>query len=342
MKPFQCGHCGSTVFFENTLCQSCGSALGFRLADNRFVAWLPGADTQAPQACANRDLAGCNWLPEDGQTDGLCPSCRLNEVIPDLSQAGDAERWAAVERAKRRLLYTLHDLGLMPAARRGPDDALGLALRIPSPHSGEPVMTGHLAGVISIDLREADDLHREHQRVSFNEPWRTLLGHLRHEIGHFLHHRWIANHPLRLQRWREVFGDETADYATALKRHHEQGPPPDWSQFHISAYASMHPHEDWAETCAHLLLVLDAVQTAQAWGLQLHSPAATVQLEGSTPVPAQVDELVIGQWLPVAQFLNAMNRSLGLADSYPFLLSDRVVLKLRTAMQLLHAAREEA
>jgi len=334
MKPFTCTQCHHTVFFENHQCQACGNALGYRPRDRAFIAF-DRSGTAAPRCCANRLLAGCNWLLDTDDNAALCRSCRMNEVIPDLAVAGHAERWAAVERAKRRLLYTLQDLDLLP-------DAPGLTFRILAPTPHEAVITGHAAGVVTIDLSEADDVQREARRVSFGEPWRTLMGHLRHEVGHYLHHRWIAGRPELLDRWRLVFGDERADYAQALQSHHEGGPPADWAQRHVSAYASAHPHEDWAETCAHLLLVMDAAQTAQAWGLQLGSAAADVALDGPVPAQAEVGDLVVRRWLPVAQFLNAMNRSLGLPDSYPFVMPPAVVDKMCAAATLLADAKAAA
>jgi hypothetical protein len=342
MTPFTCTHCQNTVFFENSHCQACGLALGFSPAQGRMVsldAALPG---QAPRVCGNRSShVACNWLLDEGDTNALCRSCRLSAVIPDLSQAQHWERWAAVERAKRRVLHTLLNLGLMPEPKQGPDDAMGLSFHILAQQDQQRVMTGHDEGVITINLSEADDVYRESQRVAFGEPWRTLLGHLRHELSHYLQHRWLAAAPVALQRWRESFGDERADYALAMRSYHEQGPAPDWATRCISAYASAHPHEDWAETCAHLLLMLDAVQTAQAWGLQLNSAVAhATPLAGQPLADEPIQALVLQHWLPVAQFLNAMNRSLGLPDSYPFAMPDAVVAKLVVAMALLRQARQ--
>lgn len=352
MKPFSCTHCRSTVFFENTRCGSCGSTLGFWPARRRMVAFRGDACSPGPwpaagrgggrarlRPCANRvDHGSCNWMLDADDPDELCRSCRLNDLIPDLSQPGHLKRWATVERAKRRLAFTLLGLGLMPEPKRDVHDEAGLAFCIVAPVDGAPVLTGHAHGVITLNVMEADDLHREAARVAFDEPWRTVLGHLRHEISHYLHHRWIAGVPALEQRWRGTFGDERSDYAQALERHHALGPPPDWATRCISAYASAHPHEDWAETCAHLLLALDAVQTADAWGLTLSSRAARATPRVQALSGAGTDELLLGHWLPVAQFLNAMSRSLGLPDSYPFQLPPAVVHKLEVAAELLAAA----
>ena len=349
MTPFACTRCQQTVFFENHQCGGCGARLGFVPGLLRLLAWAPDAeadaaaegDTGAPlRPCANGTQHGvCNWMLDAGDEHALCRSCRLNLTIPDLSQPGHLDRWARVEQAKRRWLYTLLRLGLAPQPKRGDDDALGLGLHILAPQPGaEPVLTGHAGGLITLNLDEADDVQREVARAAFGEPWRTLLGHLRHEGAHYLHHRWIAGDAEAEAQFCAAFGDERADYGEALARYHQQGPAAGWESAHISAYASAHPHEDWAETCAHWLLVTDAVETAAAWGLSLQSAAAQAAPAGQPLRSLSPDELLLSQWLPLAQFLNAMNRSLGLRDSYPFLLPPPVVHKMGVAARLLRRA----
>ena len=198
-------------------------------------------------------------------------------------------------------------------------------------------MTGHNQGVVTINLAEADDVQREAARVSMNEPVRNLLGHLRHETAHYLQHRYVDGTPA-IDTCRAVFGDERDPYGAALARYYDVGPPPDWHTRYVSAYASAHPWEDWAETCAHYLLALDAVQTATAWGLALDGPAFTAPAADDPSDPPHVEDLVLRQWLPVAQFLNAMNRSLGQRDAYPYLLPPAVLDKMATVQRLLHAA----
>ena len=269
----------------------------------------------------------------------LCRSCRLTRVIPSLDAAINIDRWRHIERAKRRLLYTLLSLGLAPEPKSGPDDLPGLEFLLLEPAAdGAAVFTGHDAGTITLNVAEADDDAREATRVQLGEPVRTLLGHLRHEVAHYLQFRWINGTPA-MDRCRALFGDEQADYARAIERHYADGPPQDWPQHFVSAYASAHPWEDWAETCAHYLLVLDAVQTASVWGLSLaggptEAAPDTVDLTRHAPV----SELVVQQWLPVAQFLNAMNRSIGLPDSYPYQLPPDVVTKMAGVHELLAAA----
>jgi hypothetical protein len=292
-----------------------------------------GAGDQLFTPCANRvqhDI--CNWMLDPGDTGTLCRSCRLTAVIPDLTVAGNTARWAAIETAKRRLMFTLIEHGLDPEPKTSPTDNKGLALHLlAAVPGGAPVMTGHAGGTITINIAEADDVEREATRVAFGEPVRTLLGHLRHEFGHYLQQRWITG--AAAETCRATFGDERDDYAAALARYHAEGPPADWQQRFVSAYASAHPFEDWAETCAHVLLVSDAVQTAESWGLRLDGPVARARPKSSRSQP--MDRVVIEHWLPVAQFLNAMNRSLGLRDSYPYLMPDAVLQKMALVQRLL-------
>lgn len=349
MHPFRCDRCGQTVHFENTRCERCGSLLGYLPGSDRMCAfdpaaatglrWQPAGDGAPLAPCANRvEHAVCNWMLDEGDLHALCRSCRLTSVIPDLTVEGHLQRWAKIEAAKRRLVVTLNGLGLAPEPKTGPDDTLGLSFELLADvPDGPPVLTGHAEGVITLNIAEADDVHREAVRVRFNEPVRTLLGHLRHEASHYLQHRWIDATPA-IDACRAVFGDERDDYTAALARHHAEGPPADWSERFISAYASAHPWEDWAETCAHVLLVTDAVQTAGAWGLRLDGPAAVARPGRGNPGERSIDELVLDQWLPVAQFLNAMNRSIGLPDSYPFLIPDPVLQKMATVQHLLRSA----
>src|SRR5262249_50270393 len=154
--------------------------------------------------------------------------------------------------AKRRLVYTLLALNL-PLVSRQEDRESGLSFEFladPADPAAPRVMTGHAGGVITVNVAEADDAERERRRLQMNEPYRPLLGAFRHEIGHYYWDRLIRG-SARLAAFRETFGDERADYAEALDRHHAGGPPGDWQDRFVSAYASSHPWEDWAETWAH-------------------------------------------------------------------------------------------
>ena len=194
------------------------------------------------------------------------------------------------------------------------------------------VLTGHDNGLITINVAEADDVHREAQRLLHHEPYRTLLGHFRHEIGHYYWDRLIEGTD-RLPNFRDVFGDDRDDYQTALKVHYEQGAPVDWADRFISAYASTHPWEDWAESWAHVMHMVDALETAHAVGLSVRparddEPALAIPAKPSNARIGDFDQL-ISEWKVLTYVLNNLTRGLGLADAYPFVLSERVVEKLR-------------
>ncbi|WP_418319003.1 zinc-binding metallopeptidase family protein [Piscinibacter sakaiensis] len=359
MTPFSCSSCGQTVFFENSVCGACQSALGYVPSEGRMQAfdasesansersgeplaegWLrKGGGGGRLRPCTNRvqhDI--CNWMLDAGDDHDFCISCRLTEVIPSLDNPINLRHWAAIETAKRRLVYTLMKIGLTPKPKTGPDDKKGLAFHLLESLPGEaPVVTGHDDGLITLNIAEADDVQREAARVSLREPVRTLLGHLRHEVSHYLQQRYVTGCEGEAH-CREIFGDERADYQAALQTHYSNGPPADWSSRFVSEYASCHPWEDWAETCAHYLLVIDAVETASSWGLRLNGHTSTEPADGAPPQNVPLEELVLEHWLPVAQFLNAMNRSLGLPDGYPYLLPPRVLEKMSTVQTLLAQA----
>ena len=95
-----------------------------------------------------------------------------------------------------------------------------------------------------------------------------MLGHLRHEIGHYYQPLLVTD----WERCRELFGDDREDYGAAMERHYASGPPADWPERFVSAYATMHPWEDWAETFAHYLHIRDVLQTAVAYGVTVSGP----------------------------------------------------------------------
>jgi len=320
VRAFACGHCQQLVFFENSVCLRCHTPLGFVPTRRQVVALTDDATRTGLRRCANADIAACNWMVEGEDPVALCRCCRLTRIRPnDRDPIGMAE-FAAAEAAKRRLVFQLLELGL-------PFDQ-GLAFDLLADVSG-PVTTGHRTGLITIDLAESDDAHREQLRSQLGEPYRTMLGHFRHEIGH---HYWplLVGSPERTDAWRDAFGDERADYTVALRHHYDIGPPADWSEHHVSAYASAHPWEDWAETFAHYLHIGDTLQTAASFGLIVAGPSS--RSDGSL-ISAPTDELatfdtMIGDWLPLTYALNAVNRSMGRGDLYPFVLAPAVIAKL--------------
>ena len=357
MKVFHCDSCEQLVFFENVSCVRCGHVLAF-LPDSLEVAALeriddelwqslkpvasdlwkspkPGSEGSEYRLCTNYRNAGiCNWAVPAGDPDSLCLSCRLTRVIPDMSLPDNQNAWRKLEGAKRRLLYSLLRLGL-PVNNRSEDPNLGLAFEFLSPTATpetEPVLTGHDSGVITVNIAEADDAEREKRRLQLHEPYRTLLGHLRHEVGHYF---WdvLLQTSSRLDAFRLLFGDEREDYAAALTRHYDQGPRPDWPEHYISAYASTHPWEDWAETWAHYLHMTDALETAAASGLTIVSPANAKSFSAADVVTNDIRmvpfDTLIEHWLQLTYVLNNLNRSLGLQDGYPFVLSRSAMEKLR-------------
>jgi hypothetical protein len=325
VRSFACGRCGHLVFFENSACLRCGSPLAFDWSDRELRA------IEDPVRCANATIARCNWLaPEPG---ALCPSCALTRTRPHDDDASGLGGFAVAEGAKRRLLFELGELGL-------PID--GLRFDLLSSADG-PVTTGHADGLITLDLAESDDARREQLRLELREPYRTVLGHLRHETGHALWPVLAPDEPRR-ERARAVFGDEREDYGAALERHYAQGPPDDWAESHVSAYATMHPSEDWAETVAHYLHIWDAVQTAASHGVAVTGPEAVTlrrRAEDLSAVPTAAPhdvEALIDDWLPLTYALNAMNRSMGRGDLYPFVLTDAVIGKLGVVHDLVAEA----
>jgi hypothetical protein len=353
MKAFHCDHCQNLAFFENTQCTNCHRLLAY-LPDLRAMASLdqaqdgtwtspwPQAEGRAYRLCQNYNDEGiCNWAIPVDDRNPLCQSCRLTQVIPNLRRPGSIEHWQRMEAPKRRLLYGLTQLGLS-ARSKSEDPENGLAFQFCSDEDtpdAKPALTGHDAGVITVNIAEADDSERERRRVQLHEPYRTLLGHFRHEIGHFYWDRLIRD-SAQLEPFRELFGDERLDYAQALKQHYGNGgPPPDWQQHFVSAYATTHPWEDWAETWAHYLHITDTLETAAACGLSLqpqrdNEPALEHIALQSADRAVDFDQLIT-DWFPVAYVLNNLNRGMGLPDAYPFVLSGPAIEKLRFVHQVI-------
>lgn len=354
LRAFRC-LCGAPVFFRNSACLSCGRALGYDPVQRRLLALdvrgeslveaRPASALHLRTArvfhrCANAvSAAACNWLVPDGERNGFglrppfCVACRLNRVIPDQTVADNQRDWALIEQAKRRLVSQLLALGLPVQPRlagAGQEDTQrGLAFDFLRPLDGQPVRTGHAGGVITLNADEADDPTREHIRASLREPYRTLLGHFRHEVGHYYWDRLVADTDW-LPAFRQCFGDERADYAAALERHYRLGPPPDWADWHVSAYASCHPWEDWAETWAHYLHMVDALDTGLSFGLDADDVEVEVVLFDDTVLSQPDAEFLrlVNAWVELTALLNELSRSMGQPDFYPFVLNPAAVRKL--------------
>lgn len=341
MKRFNCD-CGNVIFFGSYVCLKCGGDVGFDPEAARMMRLRTGGTMKR---CDNGTRHGvCNWVLPARSEATLCLACRMNQTIPDLSVPRNRMLWGRVEMAKRRMVHTLLDLGIALPSKR--ENALhGLAFDVVSSLSNPNVTTGHLNGVITINLEEADDTYRQINRQHLNESSRTLLGHFRHESAHYF---WMRNlselawdHPWRLA-FRLRFGDEWLDYSMALNAHYQNGAPPNWDQSYITAYAASHPWEDWAETWAHYLQIIDGLETCESLGIQVKHlalnlvmlPADAGTLPSMLPQSAVADGeflAALQRWMCLSTVLNEIANSLGEAPLYPFVISVRVAQKLRLA-----------
>lgn len=349
MKLFSCDHCGNTVYFDNAHCEQCGHRLGYVPEANALVsldaedgAWRSPFLGKLYVFCANEAHAACNWLVEHNPGgDPFCRACRHNDIVPALDSPQNVGRFQVIERAKKRLIYALLRLRL-PLATRGQDPEHGLGFRfLDEAASDEPVMTGHDAGIITIALTEADDAQREYRRTQLNEQYRTLLGHFRHEIAH---HYWdiLISQSQHLEAFRSLFGDETEDYEEALKRHYANGAPPDWQASYISSYATSHAWEDFAETWAHYLHLVDTAEVASSFGLRLAprvDPRAALDTEVDfDPYDLQTLDPLFESWVPLSALINNLNRAVGHHDAYPFVLNEAVMEKLNFIHRVVRGA----
>jgi hypothetical protein len=345
MKVFHCDHCGQLLFFENVSCMRCGRALAYSAERRDILSLDPGPLEEMPRRwtspvsrqsfrlCENYSRHNvCNWaLPYD-DPGPLCRACRLTKTIPNLSRPGNERLWYQLEVAKRRLLYTLDHLRL-PLRNRLDDTEHGLLFEfLEDPESGPRVMTGHDNGIITINVAEADEAERVKRRLALNEPYRTVLGHFRHEVGHYYWDRLIGG-TAREGAFRELFGDEREDYQAALQRYYGNGPRSGWQDSYVTAYATMHPWEDWAETWAHYLHMTDTLETAAACGISIEPRRADEPALSSVPNPiadgkVSFDRMLDG-WGTITYVLNNLNRGLGNGDAYPFVLPTPAVNKLR-------------
>ncbi len=319
MKAFRCRACENPLHFENSRCVRCGTRLGFSREERAIVpvdeegGYLDGAGEQW-HVCRNLPLSGCTWLTQ--VEDGQCFSCSLTRTRPNDDDARGLANFPEAERAKRHLVFELDTLGF-PVVSKHHDPENGLAFDLLS-SVDENVVIGHANGLITIDLAESEAAHRMQVRENLGEPYRTMLGHFRHEVGHYYEWQLVTGADL-LDRSRELFGDETLDYQGEIDRHYAEGPPEGWESSYISSYATMHPFEDFAETWAHYLHICDTIQTASEYGL------ATV---GSVTSFSQFRDVVVGIWVPLSVALNMINRSMGHEDLYPFVIPATVLEKL--------------
>lgn len=360
MRAFTCKRCRDQVEFESASCRACGALFGFDPFSGNLEALEPddgllrplGATTGRRWAyCQRSGLTGCNWLVPSADAGEPCFSCRLTNNLPPSEDLEYRNAFAKAETAKRRLIYQLLQLEL-PLVGKREDPETGLSFQLLA--SDRRVVTGHIGGLITLDLNETDDSFREQTRAQFGEPYRTLLGHFRHEIGHYYWMLLVERSSPRgpagpvLEKARALFGDERADYNVARQRHYAQGPTADWGKRYVSAYAAMHPREDWAETFAHYLHIWDVVQTAASFGVFVGGPVddrtgrrdpAKASVPSEDTASLEGFDAVILDWVPLAHALNALNRSLGKEDMYPFELQPPVVAKLALVHEVISAAK---
>jgi hypothetical protein len=360
-RAYRC-QCGRPVFLRNSECLACHTPLGYVIDRLGVMPLAPAVgDGALPDTftvfgdphgktyhrCANlMTPAACSWMvpaPREGETipvdtqglaPGYCLACSVTRTIPDLTTESNGVFWRKLEQAKRRLISQLLALGL-PVVSRHADPVHGLAFDFLSNMPGGPhVMTGHEHGVITLNAEEAEDAVRERIRAEMREPYRTLLGHFRHEIGHYYWDLLVQPTPW-LEDFRALFGDDRADYAAALQTHYEQGPPPDWADRFVSSYASMHPWEDWAETWAHYLHMADTADTAMSFGVDATNVELTSDLFTASDLwqPDHPDAATfldfINGWVLLTNVLNELSRSMGQPDYYPFVLPRTAVAKLQ-------------
>ena len=358
LKRYNC-QCGNPVFFRNSTCLVCTTALGYdtelglliplevgfeqgvwrRYGQGNIETTPAGLQFKDYWRCANLQTpAACNWLIDipEASANIYCLACRLNRTIPDLNDEMHPENgvyWGRVELAKRRMLAGLYGLGL-PVVSKFEDSVNGLAFDlISSQDSHTAILTGHDSGLITLNLQEADDAIRESIRSAMGEPYRTLLGHFRHEIGHYF---WdaLVKRSTWLDAFRQLFGDESQDYAASLQNNYTVGPPKNWWLNYVSSYAASHPWEDWAETWAHYLHMCDTLDTANSFGLTLNAklleftPFTVDALYDPQETNAMSFLAFLNEWTELTVLLNEMSRSMGQVDFYPFVLPNPVIAKL--------------
>ena len=373
MKTFKCNCTEQLIlFFESSHCLACGRTVGiddefdqvepYEIDEQSGLFYKAEAPDVFYKKCDNNaQYHVCNgmvnldtFIPVADKDEVLCFSCRFNETVPDLSIIGHIPLWKKMETAKRRALYTLKSLSLpLNTIIQEPESGLSFDFitdRNVSDHFVSPIIgqdvvfTGHDCGHITINLAEADDVARSQAKIAMGERYRTLLGHFRHELGHYYFDQLIANSPKKHALCKQYFGDDELDYQQALDTHYKQGAPANWHETFISEYATMHPYEDWAETWAHYMHIIDTLETAKNFSItgsttgnefeldeadELRLPQSAYYFNSQTSIDAILDT-----WMEFSIILNSLNRSMGLADAYPFVLTQTV----RTKLSFIHHA----
>jgi len=353
MRQYRCENCGQPLYFSNDSCGQCGARVGFIPKDRQLASfevlpdgthrrYVPDAGRWNP--CVNYTSAcRCNWMVAAEDSNALCLSCRLTATLPDQSLPENQVAWERLESAKRNWLYTI--LGLrLPVRSRFDDPERGLAFHfLRQLDADQPVLTGHAAGEITINAAESDPVQRERSKHELLEPYRTLLGHFRHESGHYYWDLLVRDSRF-IAPFRELFGDERRDYGEALQRHYREGPAPDWQRGFVSGYATMHPWEDWAETWAHYLHMVDLLNTARSWELHIGGFGDQKVAAEIPPAARLSDEFaqMVHEWVPLTLLANSLSRSLGHEDIYPFALSYLALRKMQFVHDVVQAAGASA
>lgn len=345
MKIFKCGHCNFAIYFENLTCENCGHLSGYRDVDRKMLTFAPHKETLVSDRekveykyCKNKEFDVCNWVIKKDSTEEYCSACVLNRTIPNLSNSDsdNFENWQNLEVAKHRLIYQLQKIGLALPSKL--DDEEGLCFDFVARKNNPKLMTGHANGVITILISEGNSVLREKARKQMKEPYRTLVGHLRHEVGHYFWNQLVRDNPIVLSEFRAIFGNEELDYGESLKTYYKNGSPENWQENFISEYATSHPWEDWAETWAHYLHIMDMVETAFFFRLNVKPAVNKKALKTKVSFDPYIKEnfdVIVQKCVPLSFAVNSINRAMGVPDVYPFVISPAIIEKLRFIHKLL-------
>ncbi|MEZ5159262.1 MAG: putative zinc-binding metallopeptidase [Candidatus Nanopelagicales bacterium] len=305
MRRFSCPQCSARVFFDDQTCLNCRTE----------VAYNPGTDEMglALNTCSHRFDWLCNWAATDGSSQ--CASCALDKTVD-----GRIDQVTQFQVAKRRVYRQLRLIDVDPDFA---DPPLRFDLRQGTADS--PVTIGHADGLVTLDTAEADPSRREEVRTKLGEPYRTPLGHVRHETGHWHWQAYVFSDRMRLDQFRELFGDERVDYAAALRGHYDGIDDGSWRDTYLSYYATAHPWEDYAESFAHVLHMSDMVETAVAEGF------ITGEFRSLTDI--------VERWQPLTVSLNEMARSMGTPEPYPFAPSSTALRKMMFVFDVINSSR---
>ncbi|MEO5682459.1 MAG: putative zinc-binding peptidase [Chitinophagaceae bacterium] len=343
MKLYTCSTCENLLYFENSICLNCNSVIGFDAGTLTMHALEPAVDNVFTDLknrnnnwrfCTNAAHKACNWIIPADSSEQFCPACNLNKTIPFLEKPENLFEWQRIEVAKHRLLYSLSRLRL-PVEKKQGNAEEGLIFEFLEDNDpARKVITQHDNGRIELNINEADEAQRVKNKLDLGERYRTLLGHFRHEIGHYYWDVFYKKDETAAQQFRDMFGDERIDYNTALQQYYANGPAADWNNHFISQYATSHAWEDWAETWAHYLHLMDTLETAYSFGIALDPRKAKEEQALKATIdqdPYSIENFddIIALWIPLTFAVNSLNRSMGHPDFYPFVIAGPVIAKLK-------------